>query len=104
MAWRPHRRVLVGVLACPDMLEYIGTDKDAPGVSTTGLIYGAGGHQLLMQFYGAVFIIVFNVIVTSIILKVISFITPLRMDEATLRVGDDAVHGETAYAIGIEGE
>jgi Amt family ammonium transporter len=98
--------LLTGVLACPDMLEYIGTDKDAPGVSTTGLIYdfAAGGHQLLMQFYGAVFIIVFNVIVTFIILKVISFITPLRMDEATLRVGDDAVHGETAYAIGTEGE
>jgi Amt family ammonium transporter len=98
--------LLTGVLACPDMLEYIGTDKDAPGVSTTGLIYdiSAGGHQLLMQFYGAVFIIVFNVIVTFIILKVISFITPLRMDEATLRVGDDAVHGETAYAIGTEGE
>jgi ammonium transporter, Amt family len=98
--------LLTGVLACPDMLEYIGTDKDAPGVSTTGLIYdfAVGGHQLLMQFYGAVFIIVFNVIVTFIILKVISFITPLRMDEATLRVGDDAVHGETAYAIGTEGE
>ena len=58
----------------------------------------------LLQFYGAVFIIVYNVIATVIILKVISFITPLRMDEATLRVGDDAVHGETAYAIGVEGE
>jgi ammonium transporter, Amt family len=29
---------------------------------------------------------------------------PLRMDEATLKVGDDADHGETAYAIGVEGE
>jgi Amt family ammonium transporter len=96
--------LLTGVLACPDMLEYIGTDKDAPGVSVTGLIYGDGGHQLLLQVYGALFIIVFNVIITYIILKVISFITPLRMDEATLRVGDDAVHGETAYAIGTEGE
>ena len=96
--------LLTGILACPDMLEYIGTDKDAPGVSVTGLIYGDGRHQLLLQFYGAAFIIVYNVIVTFIILKVISFITPLRMDEATLRVGDDAVHGETAYAIGTEGE
>jgi Amt family ammonium transporter len=25
------------------------------------------------------------------------------MDEATLKIGDDAVHGETAYAIGAEG-
>ena len=32
--------LLTGILACPDMLEYIGTDKDAPGVSVTGLIYG----------------------------------------------------------------
>ena len=96
--------LMTGILAYPDMLEYIGTDKDAPGVNVTGLIYGDASHQLLLQFYGAAFIIVFNVIITFIILKVISFITPLRMDEATLRVGDDAVHGETAYAIGVEGE
>jgi len=93
--------LLTGLLANPDMLEYIGTDKEAPGVSVTGLFYG-NAYQLLLQVYGAVFIIVYNVIATYIILKVISFITPLRMDETTLRVGDDAVHGETAYAIGTE--
>ena len=96
--------LLVGILANPDMLEYIGTDKDAPGVSVTGLLYGDTGHQLLMQLAGAAFIIVYNVVITVIICKVISLFTPLRMDEATLRVGDDAVHGETAYAIGAEGE
>jgi Amt family ammonium transporter len=95
--------IMTGLLANPDMLEYIGTEKDAPGVSITGLFYG-NPHQLLLQIYGAAFIIVYNVIATFIILKVISFIVPLRMDEATLRVGDDAVHGETAYAIGVEGE
>jgi ammonium transporter, Amt family len=96
--------LLVGVLANPDMLEYVGTDKDAPGVSVTGLLYGDSGHQLLMQLYAGIFIIVFNAIATYIILKVISLIVPLRMDEAKLKVGDDAVHGETAYAIGVEGE
>ena len=95
--------LLVGILACPDMLMYIGTDKEAPGVNITGLLYGNPG-QLLLQAEGAAFIIVYNVIATFIILKVISFIVPLRMDEATLKVGDDAVHGETAYAIGVEGE
>jgi Amt family ammonium transporter len=95
--------LLTGVLANPDMLEYIGTDKDAPGVSITGWLYG-NPTQLLLQAEGAAFIIVFNAIATYIILKVISFIVPLRMDEATLKVGDDAVHGETAYAIGTEGE
>jgi ammonium transporter, Amt family len=95
--------LLVGILANPDMLQYIGTDKEAPGVSITGLMYG-NPSQLWLQAAGAAFIIVYNAIATFIILKVISFIVPLRMDEATLKVGDDAVHGETAYAIGVEGE
>ncbi len=96
--------LLVGILANPDMLEYIGTDKDAPGVSVTGLLYGDSGLQLLHQVEAAAFIIAYNAIMTFIILKVISIFVPLRMDEATLMVGDDAVHGETAYAIGVEGE
>jgi ammonium transporter, Amt family len=95
--------VLTGVFANPDMLLYIGTDKEAPGVNVTGLLYG-NAAQVLTQVEGAAFIIVYNAIATFIILKVISFIVPLRMDEATLKVGDDAVHGETAYAIGVEGE
>jgi Amt family ammonium transporter len=95
--------LLVGILANPDMLQYIGTDKEAPGINVTGLLYG-NPAQLLAQLYGALFIIIYNVIATYIILKVIGFIVPLRMDEATLKVGDDAVHGETAYAIGTEGE
>jgi ammonium transporter, Amt family len=95
--------LLVGLLANPAMLQYIGTDKDAPGINVTGWFYG-NPHQLVLQVYGAAFIIVYNVIATFIILKVIGLIVPLRMDEATLKVGDDAVHGETAYAIGVEGE
>src|ERR1700692_4275570 len=95
--------LMTGIMANPDMLQYIGTDKEAPGINVTGLLYG-NASQLLLQFYGAAFIIVYNAIATYIILKVIGFIVPLRMDEATLKVGDDAVHGETAYAIGTEGE
>src|SRR5580658_8395754 len=95
--------LLTGVLANPAVIEYIGTGKDAPGVSGTGLMYGSA-HQLLVQAEAAGFIIVFNVIATTIILFVIKIFVPLRMDEATLKIGDDAVHGETAYAIGAEGE
>jgi Amt family ammonium transporter len=95
--------LLVGVLANPDMLQYIGTDKEAPGVNVTGWLYGNPG-QVLLQAEGAAFIIVYDAIATYIILKVISIFVSLRMDEATLKVGDDAVHGETAYAIGTEGE
>ena len=93
--------LLVGILACPDMLMYIGTDKEAPGVNVTGLLYGDPGTQLMLQLGGAAFIIVYNAIATFIILKVISIFVPLRMDEAQLAVGDDAVHGETAYAITV---
>jgi ammonium transporter, Amt family len=96
--------ILVGILANPAMLEYVGTGKDAPGVSITGLFYGGGTHQLILQLEAAAFIIVYNVVATFIILKVISIFVPLRMDEATLKIGDDAAHGETAYAIGVEGE
>ena len=95
--------LLVGILANPNMLMYIGTDKEAPGFSVTGWLYGNAG-QFLLQAEGAAFIIAYNAILTFIILKVISLVVPLRMDEATLKVGDDAVHGETAYAIGVEGE
>jgi ammonium transporter, Amt family len=95
--------LMVGLIANPGMLQYIGTDKEAPGVNVTGLFFGNPG-QLLLQIYGAAFIIVYNVIATYIILKVISLIVPLRMDDAMLKVGDDAVHGETAYAIGAEGD
>jgi ammonium transporter, Amt family len=95
--------LLVGILGNPAMLQYIGTDKEAPGVNVTGWLYGNAG-QLLLQAEGAAFIIGYNIIATFIILKVISIFVPLRMDEATLKVGDDAVHGETAYAIGVEGD
>src|SRR5438874_9735676 len=93
--------LLVGILANPDMLEYIGTEKEAPGVSVTGLLYGDTGNQLLLQLEGAAFIIIYNAIATFIILKVISIFVPLRMSDAQLIVGYDAVHGETAYAITV---
>jgi Amt family ammonium transporter len=86
--------LLTGLLANPNMIEYVGTGKDAPGASITG-----GMHQLILQIYGALFIIVLNIIGTYIILKLISVVTPLRMPDAMLRIGDDAIHGEEAYAL-----
>ena len=95
--------LLTGILANPAMLEYIGTDKEAPGVNVTGLLFGnpiscCCSSRARRSSSST------TSIATFIILKVISFIMPLRMDDATLKVGDDAVHGETAYAIGAEGE
>ena len=90
--------LMVGVVSNPAVLEYIGTDKDAPGVSVTGVLYGsAGWQQLIHQLGAAAFIIVFNAVMTFVILRVIGLFVKLRMDDATLAIGDDAVHGETAY-------
>ena len=87
--------LLTGVLANPDMLLYIGTEKDAPGINATGWYYG-NFTQFKYQAIAALFIIVFNAIMTFVILKVIGMIVPLRMDEKTLQIGDMAIHGEEA--------
>ena len=91
--------LLVGVLANPDMLDIHRHRQGCAGRQRHRPALRRHGNQLLVQIEAAAFIIVYNAITTFIILKVISIFVPLRMDEATLRVGDDAVHGETAYAI-----
>ncbi len=90
-----------GILADPKMVEWYGTKGDQ--VSVTGAIYG-NWHQVVLQLYGAAFIIVVNVVGTFILLKLIGLFVPLRMDEETLLIGDDAVHGEEAYAIYADGQ
>ena len=91
-----------GVLADPGMIEYFATGKDS-AFSVTGGIFG-NWHQVVLQAYGAIFIIVWNVIATTIILKIIGIFVSLRADEETLLIGDDAVHGEEAYAIYGDGQ
>jgi len=90
-----------GILADPKMIEWYGTKNDA--VSVTGALYG-NVHQVLLQVYGAAFIIVLNVVGTFILLKLIGLVVSLRMDEETLAIGDDAIHGEEAYAIFGDGQ
>ncbi len=94
--------LMTGILADPKLIEYIGTGKDAPGVSVTGWLYG-NFHQFELQIIGALFIIAYNVAGTYILIKLVSFVVPLRMSDQALQVGDDAIHGEEAYAIFGEG-
>ncbi|XP_052197885.1 ammonium transporter 2 member 3-like [Diospyros lotus] len=76
-----------------------------------GLAYGIatghprrGLHQMFIQLLGAVFITVWNIVATSLVCFIISRIVNLRMDEDDLEIGDDAVHGEEAYALWGDGE
>jgi Amt family ammonium transporter len=47
---------------------------------------------------------VYNVIGTFVLLKIIGLFVKLRFDDETLLVGDDAMHGEEAYAIYADGQ
>jgi ammonium transporter, Amt family len=86
--------LLTGVLASPNMIVYIGTGTTA-SVSVTGLVYG-NPHQLFVQALALAFIIGYDVVATYIVIKLVSFVVPLRMTEYELEHGDDLVHGEVA--------
>lgn len=74
------------------------------GLSNPGGAIAGNWHQVLLQVYGAAFIIGLNVVTTAALLKFISFFVPLRMQDEMLQIGDDAVHGEEAYAFFGDGE
>jgi len=94
--------LLVGLVADPNMWEYYsapGTPNPkwdptaAPAVSIEGLFAHGNPHQLILQAEAALFIIIWNIIATFIILKVISFFIPLRASDGDVEGGDLAIHG-----------
>jgi ammonium transporter, Amt family len=91
--------LLVGLLADPKMIVYVGLGNNA-SVGGTGAFYGHP-HQLLVQFEAALTIIVWDAIVTAVILYVIKYVfrMKLRLPDEVLEVGDIAVHGEEAYPV-----
>jgi Amt family ammonium transporter len=86
--------LMVGVVGNPAMIEYYstGADKKVSDFSVSGLLYG-NPAQLLLQAEAAAFIIVWNIIGTFVILKLISFIVPLRASDGEVEGGDLAIHG-----------
>jgi ammonium transporter, Amt family len=87
--------LLTGCLADPNMIEYLGVGKNA-GFSGAGLFYGHP-KQLAIQAGAALTIIVWDGLVTFIILRVLGLFMKLRIPDADLEIGDVAVHGEEAY-------
>ncbi len=82
----------VGLFANPNMIEYLSSDKKTAAVSVQGLIYG-NPKQLLTQFLAALVIIAWNLVMTAIVLKVVSFVVPLRASDGEVEAGDLAIHG-----------
>ncbi len=87
--------LLVGMLADPKMIVYLGLGK-SPGFSGAGLFYG-NPHQLLIQLGAAVTIIIWDGLVTFLLLRGIGLFMKLRAPEEDLEIGDVAFHGEEAY-------
>jgi ammonium transporter, Amt family len=87
--------LLVGLLADPKMIVYLGLGKN-PGFSGTGLFYGHA-HQLLVQLGAAVTVIIWDGLVTFLLLKGIGLFMKLRAPEEDLEIGDVAFHGEEVY-------
>jgi len=68
-------------------------------LTTPGGGIDRNGKQVWVQIVGALFIIGWNVVWTSLILLFIKHVLriPLRMTEEQLAIGDDAIHAEDAY-------
>ncbi|KAF5476307.1 hypothetical protein F2P56_008037 [Juglans regia] len=91
---------LTGLFAHPNLSSLF-----LPVPNSKGSFYGGErGVQFWKQLVGACFIIGWNVLATSIILLVIKLLIPLRMTEEELKIGDDAAHGEEAYALIGQGQ
>ncbi|GKB65717.1 ammonium transporter 2 [Tanacetum coccineum] len=92
--------LLTGLLAEPTLCNIL-----LPVTGQRGAFYGEnGGKQFLKQIVAALFVIGWNLVSTTIILLVIKIFMPLRMPDHELMIGDDAVHGEEAYALWGDGE
>jgi Amt family ammonium transporter len=89
--------LLVGVLADPNVIQYIGNGKDVSDVTAAGWLWGHHPAQILVQLCAALTIIVWDALVTFAILKFLSLFMKLRASEADLELGDIGVHQEEAY-------
>ncbi|CAN1155762.1 Ammonium transporter 2 member 5 [Linum perenne] len=69
-----------------------------------GLLYGFNMGDIGVQLLGIVFIVGLNIVSTTVICLVIQLVVPLRMSEEDMEIGDEAAHGEEAYAIWGSGE
>mgnify|MGYP004711588929 CR=1 FL=1 len=99
--------ILTGLFAEPNLCNLF---YGKPG-SYTGLFYGFhnskardGFRQIGLQLIGVLFVVALNVVSTSLICLLIQLVVPLRMTEEDMEVGDEAAHGEEAYAIWGQGE
>jgi Amt family ammonium transporter len=82
------------------LLTGIFCTKAVNSLGNDGLLYG-NPKQFLIQLVAVLIAMVLSAVGTFVILKVISLITPLRVDDQTEQEGLDVpIHGEAAYGEG----
>jgi ammonium transporter, Amt family len=88
--------LLVGIFVDPGMVLYHSVNGSP--ITFSGVLYGSNPKQLWIQFLAALTIIVWDGVVTFILLKIIGLFTGgLRMSDEELEAGDVGVHDEEAY-------
>ncbi|MCJ1311426.1 Ammonium transporter 3 member 2 [Agyrium rufum] len=96
-----HTHFVAGVLGgmCTGLFT-TGLGDEAFAITNTGGAIDGVWKQVWLQLVGALFIMGWNIVVTSLICLFIKYVLriPLRMSEEHLEIGDAAVHGEEAYA------
>jgi Amt family ammonium transporter len=89
--------LLVGLFADPSIIVYLGSGSTT-NVSYTGLLYG-NPHQLVVQAGAALTVIIWDALITLIILRFLGLFMNLRLPDEVLETGDLAVHDEEAYPL-----
>ena len=102
-----------GIFAKPNLINMFynqESSKQGPGLlysiinQNDNVHFHEGFKQMGWQIAGAMFIAAWNIVVTSLICLFVRKIVALKMHEDDLEIGDDAVHGEEAYALWGDGQ
>jgi len=69
------------------------------GITNPGGVIDGNGRQFWVQIVGALFVIGWNIVWTSLIMLFIKYVlrVPLRMSDAACLIGDYAIHEEESY-------
>ncbi|KAI5566679.1 hypothetical protein POPTR_013G040401v4 [Populus trichocarpa] len=78
----------------PDWEKYIGLGYGLQNGQTS-----AGLRQMGIQLGGILFVTFINISTTSMICWFVGLFVPLRLSDDELQIGDDAIHGEEAFAL-----
>ena len=85
--------LLIGLFAAPETVAIAGVTGVSPG-----LFYGGGFAQLERQTVGALSVLVYSAIVTTILALILKFTIGLRVNAEDEVLGiDEAQHAETSY-------